>query len=180
MPVETLRPNANGDLMVELIAVEWDNSFMRGERWIVPGYSYWGGVGQMISLSDTPKGEYSDNFIRDLTLDTMSPRRLIMSGTIFFESNYIWQYNHGRRGWAYAFEWLNTPLDTIARQHERYEGEQDATGRSQLFGDGRAEWRPIPLKLEDNLPSNQDVGLREEEWNGPGSGYIVHADAMYY
>jgi prepilin-type N-terminal cleavage/methylation domain-containing protein len=171
-------PNANGELLAELIKVEWEDPIMSSARWIVPAYSYWGGVGEMISKSDTDKRDYSDNFLRDLTLDTMSPKRLLMSETLFFESNWIWQYNHGRRGWAYAFEWLNTPLDTIAQQHERYDGEQDATGRSQLFGDGRVQWRGIPLKFEDNLPNYEN--LREEEWNGPGSGYIVHADAMYY
>jgi len=146
-------PNCNGELLAELIAVEWE--VMGGERWILPAYSYWGGVGEMITISETSKSEYSENVLRDLTLDTMSPRRLLMSETLFFESNYQWQYNHGKRGWAYAFSWLGTSMDKLAEQHERFDGDQDANGRSQLFGDGRVQWRPIPLKFEDNLPSEQ-------------------------
>jgi hypothetical protein len=110
-------------------------------------------------------------------MDTLSSKRLLMSEDLFFESYSVWQYNHGRRGWAYAFEWL-VP-DTMAMQHIRVDGEQDATGRSQLFGDGRVQWRPISLKFEDNLPRLADIP--EEKWNGPGSGFICHAnDGMYY
>ena len=60
------------------------------------------------------------------------------------------------------------------------DGEQDATGRSQLFGDGRVSWRQISLKFEDNLPSELDVGFDEDEWNGPGSGFIMSADGYDY
>ncbi len=61
-------------------------------------------------------------------------------------------------------------------------GEQDATGRSQLFGDGSVRWRSIPLKFEDNLPATIDVGgegLDEEQWNGPGSGFIINSNGIY-
>jgi prepilin-type N-terminal cleavage/methylation domain-containing protein len=174
-------PNANGDLLVELIAVEWDDPFMSSEFWILPAYSYWGGFAEMVARSETERRYYSLSAMRDLTLDTLSAKRLLMSEDLFFESYFVWQYNHGRKGWAYAFDWLNTPLDRIAQQHVRPDGEQDATGRSQLFGDGRVEWRQIPLKFEDNLPSYGDLGIREEQWNGPGSGFICHEnDGMYY
>ena len=172
-------PNANGDLLVQMIQRQWENPFMSSEWWILPAYSYWGNAGETIARSKTDRGEYSDDALRDLTLDTMSPKRLLMSEDLFFESYMVWQYNHGKKGWAYAFEWLDTSLDKLAEQHVRVDREQDATGRSQLFGDGRVEWRSIPLKLEDNLPSFPDV--KEEEWNGPGSGFICHAnDGMYY
>ncbi len=172
-------PNANGDLLVELIRVEWEDPFMSSEFWILPAYSYWGNAGATITRSKTLKSQYSGNALRDLTLDTMSSKRLLMSEDLFFESYTVWQYNHGKKGWAYAFDWLSTTLDKLADQHVRYDGEQDATGRSQLFGDGRVQWRPIPLKLEDNLPSYVD--RHEEEWNGPGSGFICHSnDGMFY
>ena len=168
-------PNCNGDLLVEMIHEEWEDEFMSSQFWILPAYSYWGNAGATITRSRTDRDHVSDNVLRDLTLDTLSSKRLLMSEDLFFESYFVWQYNHGRRGWSYAFEWLVEQ----AQQHVRYDGEQDATGRSQLFGDGRVQWRPIPLKLEDNLPSL--AGIREEEWNGPGSGFICHDnDGMYY
>jgi hypothetical protein len=65
--------------------------------------------------------------------------------------------------------------------HEKFDGQQDATGRSQLFGDGRVQWRPISLKFEDNIPSqNVPPGLLENEWNGPGSGWVNTNDVCWY
>ncbi len=172
-------PNCSGDLMVEMIRVEWD--LISEEQWIFPAYSYWGNVADSITISGTEDWEYSENVLRDLTLDTMSSRRLLMSESIYMDSNVEWHYNHGRRGWAYCFSWIGTPLDNLAEKHQRFDGEQDATGRSQLFGDGRVQWRPISLKFEDNLPSERTdlgdvVGFREDEWNGPGSGFIMSED----
>ena len=60
------------------------------------------------------------------------------------------------------------------------DGEQDATGRSQLFGDGRVQWRDISLKQEDNIPGEvYGVGFQENEWNGPGSGWLGAFDSYY-
>ena len=111
----------------------------------------------------------------------MSPRRLLMSESLFMDDFYAWHYNHGRTGWSYCFSYMVTLVGK-----EKLDGEQDATGRSQLFGDGRVQWRPISLKFEDNLPSNitemGGVGLDEDEWNGPGSGYLASfgRDYAYY
>ena len=172
-------PNCSGDLMVEMMRVEWEE--LVDAQWVFPAYSYWGGVAEMIARSKASDGTYSKNAIRDLTLDTMSPKRLLMSESLYLDSVTWWHYNHGQKGWAYAFEWINTPLDTLAKTHLRYDGDQDATGTSQLFGDGRVQWRSIPLKLEDNLPSDlYDVGFDEDEWNGPGSGFIMSQDGYDY
>jgi len=171
-------PNCSGDLIVEMIRVEWED--LAYAQWVFPAYSYWGNVGEMIARSKASAGTYGQNVIRDLTLDTMSSKRLLMTESIYRDDIGLWHYNHGKRGWAYCFSWINTPLDKLAESHQRKDGEQDATGRSQLFGDGRVSWRQIPLKFEDNLPSGQDVGFDEDEWNGPGSGFIMSADGYDY
>jgi len=157
-------PNCNGDLLVEMIHEEWKDPFMSSEFWILPAYSYWGGVSEAIVNAEMPSSYYSENALRELTMDTMSPRRLLMSENLYLDSGYWWNYNHGRRGWSCAFGWL-APQYQIK---EKIDGEQDATGTSQLFGDGRVQWRSIPLKFEDNLPSERMdlgdvVGFREDE-----------------
>jgi hypothetical protein len=60
--------------------------------------------------------------------------------------------------------------------HIRSNPDPDATGRSQLFGDGRVEWRSISINNEDNLPSGSGNDFREEDWNGPGSGWLDEND----
>ena len=175
-------PNCSGDLLVEMIRVEWEA--LIDAQWVFPAYSYWGGVGEMIAISKASAGTYSQNVLRDLTLDAPSPRRLLMTESFYLDSRNEWHYNHGQKGWAYCFSWIDTPLDTLAERHQRLDGEQDATGRSQLFGDGRVEWQSIPLKFEDNLPSEitelGGVGFSEDQWNGPGSGYIMSEDGYDY
>ena len=66
--------------------------------------------------------------------------------------------------------------------HQKFDGEQDATGRNQLFGDGRVQWRPISLEFEDNVPSGDTLPDRyyEDDWNGPGSGWIDRTNPSYY
>ncbi|MHC5060281.1 MAG: hypothetical protein ACYTFK_04250 [Planctomycetota bacterium] len=72
--------------------------------------------------------------------------------------------------------------------HEKFDGEQDATGRSQLFGDGRVQWRSIPVKFEENIPSDpaKSIGpltggdYLQNEWNGPGSGWVNTWDVCWY
>ena len=178
-------PNCNGDLMVEMIRAEWEDPFCSSEQWIFPAYSYWGGVATMFARSRAPDTTYSKNAIRDLTLDTMSSKRLLMSESLYRDDIGLWHYNHGKKGWAYCFSWIDTPYNNIADSHQRYDGEQDTSGRSQLFGDGRVQWRKIPLQFIDNLPSERTdlgdvLGLNEDEWNGPGSGFIMSEDGNDY
>jgi len=173
-------PNCSGDFFVELLHIFWEEMCHGNSNsyWIFSSYSYWGGVGEAIVNAKMPGSYYSKNALRKLTMDTMSPKRLLMSENLYLDSGIWWNYNHGKRGWSCAFGWL-APQYQIK---EKIDGEQDATGRSQLFGDGRVQWRQIPLKLEDNLPSELDVGFDEDEWNGPGSGYLASfgVDYAYY
>ncbi len=177
-------PNAGGDFFVELLYIFWEEMCQGSINtyWIFSSYSYWGGLADAIAKSEYDS-TYSANALRELTLDTMSPKRLLMSENLYLDSGIWWNYNHGKRGWSCAFGWL-APQYQIK---EKIDGEQDATGTSQLFGDGRVQWRQIPLKFEDNLPSQRldlgDVaGFREDEWNDPGSGFIESngVDYAYY
>jgi hypothetical protein len=159
--------------MMEIIHEQWD--VFNDLYFIFSSYSYWGGTNEVVARF--PEQDYSANALEDLTLDTLNPNRLLMSDSLYLDSALAWNYNHGANGWACAFGWLSS----VPQKYVRYDGEQDATGRNQLFGDGRVQWRSIPLNFEDNLPSERldlgDVdGFREEEWNGPGSGYIISGD----
>jgi prepilin-type N-terminal cleavage/methylation domain-containing protein len=169
-------PNCNGDLMVDIIHQQWQD--WAPNYWIFSAYVYWGGVADAIAISQASPKTYSVNALRDLTLDTPSPRRLLMSESIYLDSSVAWHYNHGQKGWSYCFSYLVS----LAAINEKYDGEQDATGRSQLFGDGRVQWRSMPLKFEDNLPSQiterGGVGFDESKWNGPGSGFIMSEDGI--
>ncbi|MHC5061535.1 MAG: type II secretion system protein [Planctomycetota bacterium] len=172
-------PNYNGDFMVDLIYEQWKN-WPYEYFFIFTSYSYWGGAADAIDISDAFPNEYSADALSDLTLDTLSPRRLLMSDSLYLDSGIAWNYNHGAQSQACSFEYL---VSTIPQINVKYDGEQDATGRNQLFGDGRVQWRPISLEFEDNLPSMFDVGFKEDEWNGPGSGYISTSggyDFSYY
>jgi len=174
-------PNCSGDFMVKLAYECWKQTCHGGEYIIISSYAYWGGTNEVLAAVDNPD-LYSANVMRDLTLDTMSPTRLLMSEGFYLDSGGVWgwNYNHGKSGWSCSFAHIDPRAKT------KYDGEQDATGRSQLFGDGRVEWRPIPLKFEDNLPSeNPDssgFGFDENEWNGPRSGYMKSygRDWSYY
>ncbi len=178
-------PACNGDLMVDIIR-EMSTDFY-DDRFVFSAYAYWGRIHDAYNHSETATSQntiLSENAFRDLTLDTLSPRRLLMSESMYMDDYTVWHYNHGRTGWSYCFDWL-TPLAGKAK----LDGEQDATGRSQLFGDGSVRWRSIPLKFEDNLPATIEAGgegLDEEQWNGPGSGFIINRmgvddfDPSYY
>ncbi len=171
-------PNCSGDLMVDIIYEQW--KYWVWGYWIFPAYAYWGGIADAFATADAPKATYSANALRDLTLDTPSPKRLLMSENIYSDTSIAWHYNHGKKGWSYAFSYLVE----FTGKNEKYDGEQDATGRSQLFGDGRVQWQSIPLKFEDNLPSQitarGGVGFDEDKWNGPGSGFIMSQDGYDY
>jgi hypothetical protein len=54
-----------------------------------------------------------------------------------------------------------------------------ATGRSQLFGDGRVEWKDIPGSGPFDLP---DMGNRNmQEWGGYDTGWLSYgADISYF
>jgi len=148
-------------------------------------YSYWviGGMDPILQASDngTENGEASSNIYRDLTMDVLSPKRLLMSEILNLDfSDSCYRYNHGRNGWSWNEDMYMTGFGPTVG-HRNYEADDPkATGRSQLFGDGRVQWRDISLKPEDNLPSIYYDGRRENKWNGPGSGWVATNDTDYY
>ncbi len=167
-------PNASGDFMTQWVTWncedEWD--------FTEPGYSYWviGGMNPPLVIGE----ECSFYVTRDLTVDTLSPKRLLMSEILAIDQwgsgcsspGNPYRYNHGRNGWS----WFTA--DVIG--HQDNDPFPQATGRSQAFGDGHVEWREISLKTEDNLPNTNDVGYCEDRWNGPGSGWMNQGDTSYY
>lgn len=166
-------PNCSGDFMVENVYATWEANLDFTEL----AYSYWV-IGPMPDQPVTTGGspDSSENVFRDLTIDEPSPKRLLMTEILAIDdwggtSGWPFRYNHGRRGWS----WFNP--DFI---HIQYDPEPEATGRSQLFGDCHVTWRPIPLEYEDNMPNSDDVGPLENEWNGPGSGWMGFGDTSYY
>ncbi len=171
-------PNASGDFMTEWVTwnCEWDWDFNE------PGYSYWvlGGMEVPPDMGNSnigSDGEASDFIYKDLTVYTLSPKRLLMSEILSKDGGSggagdPYRYNHGKTGWS----WFTA--DVIG--HTEYDPFPQATGRSQVFGDGHVLWRPIPLKTEDNLPSSGDVGCQEDRWNGPGSGWIQVWNTSWY
>jgi prepilin-type N-terminal cleavage/methylation domain-containing protein len=176
-------PNCSGDFMQQWIFnVNWPNHDM-----FEFAYAYWviGGMEPTLQASDigTENGEASANIYRDLTLDTLGPRRLLMSEilNLDFSEPPVYRHNHGRRGWSWNEDyWEGTGYGPTSGHRDYEEDGGMATGRSQLFGDGRVQWRGISLKTEDNLPSNYTGGRRENEWNGVGSGWVARNDTDYY
>jgi len=174
-------PNCSGEYQQEWIWWHWNE----GLTYFDIAYSYWviGGIKPPIKIED--EKECSMDVARDLTIDTLSSKRLLMSEIINIDEAYGYsglRYNHGRDGWSWGQGWamdFGAPLPPPG--HMKRDGEQDATVRSQLFGDGRVQWKPIPLKFEDNVPSWETAdGYFENDWNGPGSGWVERANPSYY
>ncbi|MHC4445979.1 MAG: hypothetical protein ACYTA5_25575 [Planctomycetota bacterium] len=175
-------PSTDADFIVQWCYVCWDE-FCRpvglGEYFIETAYSYWN-AGGPVPLE--PGEECSENALRDLTFNVLSPNRLLMSDILGMDYDFgpgvLFRYNHGVDGWCWSLSWhpdVDSPVG-----HIKFDGQQDATGRSQLFGDGRVQWRPISLEFEDNLPSESVEGLDENEWNGPGSGWVLRELYSWY
>ena len=187
-------PNADGDFIVEWNYVNWDVWCQPGgEYFLEPAYAYWnidrpkGPITVASSGKYSSDGEGSANIHRDLTDGELSPRRLLMSEVIAMDVDHTstiglhsYLYNHGRKGWSWAsLDW--NPNIQLPDRHTKWDGQQDATGRSQLFGDGRVSWRKISLQPEDNVPGLvHGNGFAENEWNGPGSGWVTQEDVKCY
>lgn len=175
-------PSADAEFIVQWVWATWD-AFCGpdgglGEYFIEPGYSYWNAGGPVpLEVGD----ECSANALEDLTFDTLSPDRLLMSDILGMDYDFggaTFRYNHGVDGWCWSLNWH--PDVQAPAGHIKFDGEQDATGRNQLFGDGCVQWRPISLEFEDNLPSEFVEGLDENEWNGPGSGWVLRGLYSWY
>ncbi|MBN1765821.1 MAG: hypothetical protein JW860_11225 [Sedimentisphaerales bacterium] len=132
--------------------------------YLTPGYCYYG------RIDKAPSDLKSDRADLFLTKDFLSEDRILMSD-ILTCYNDIFCYNHGLTGSSfYPRIIVELPSNIIQN------GQQAATGRNQLFGDGHVKWRSI--SQENNLPDISDTSWREpgnitgQEWNGYGSGFV--------
>ena len=129
-------PCTNSEFMVDWCRsnCEWEWDFTE------PGYSYWviGGMPEPVKTGNPNNGwdvEAGDHIWQDLTLNTLSPDRLVMSDIMALDYwggvGDSYRYNHGINGWS----WF--PEVGITSAYDPY---PDATGRNQVFGDGHFEW----------------------------------------
>ncbi len=149
-------PNCSGDFMQDWIReVNWEE-----HDFIEIAYCYWAGIHEVDEQYRSYKA------VRYLTMDVPSPKRLLMS-EILFLTEAAYRYNHGKNGWSW-----NGGINSDESPYPQ------ATGRGQLFGDGRVIFKTIPL--DENLPTLEDIpfllsGANDGMWNGPGSGWVGEA-----
>ena len=154
-------PCCSGKFMQEWIKqINWPN-----HDFVEFAYSYFG---RADLLDDNQCGAGAK---RDLVSKSLNSRQLLMAEILNLDtSDGAYRYNHGRGGWSWNEMNYWNPSNTVKSPNA------DATGRSQLFGDGHVEWRTI--RPEQNLPvmNNRTV----DQWDGPGSGWIGTEDTDYY
>lgn len=170
-------PAASGDFMQDFIHEAWVLHHEEEEFMVRMAYAYWAGLDQVGS------DNRCHDALRDLTGDQPSPKRLLMTELLGVDrdegpdpDNY--SYNHGRKGWSWGWPWYIP----IPAGHNDQNPNPQATGRSQLFGDGHVEWRAIPLETGKNLPIGEggERAYCKERWNGPGSGWVNPYDTSFY
>ncbi len=167
-------PNCSGDFMQDWIHDEnwWsydDQIDPDSEAFMEIAYSYWAAIDKV------PQIQRSQNALRYLTLDVPSPKRLLMSEALWLTGDTTtsgYRYNHGKNGWS----WYGGEGRTVG--HSDQSPNPQATGRGQLFGDGRVSWKGIPL--DKNLPTHEDIpfllsGANDGMWNGRDSGWVGEA-----
>jgi len=154
-------PNCSGDFMKEWVKViNWPN-----HDFVEFAYSYFGRVDLL------NEKECSRNAKKILTKKFPTARRLLMAEILNLDiSDRAYRYNHGRGGWSWNETNFASPLGGVKSPNP------EATGRSQLFGDGHIEWRNI--SQEKNLPIMEDRYV--DEWNDHGSGWLGTADVSYF
>ena len=172
-------PSADSKFMVAWSTMtcedEWDFNELGYSYWVIGGMPTPVDIGYPYNGSD---GEAGDHVWQDLTLNTLSPGRLVMSDIMAVDNwggqGSPYRYNHGRNSWSWPFY-----LDNLITP-SKYDPYPDATGRNQFFGDGAVKWRAIPPEYDDNLPNTMDYGFQEDHWNGPGSGWMGAWDVSWY
>ncbi|RLG24246.1 hypothetical protein DRN85_07995 [Methanosarcinales archaeon] len=171
-------PNCSGDFMQDWIR---DSNWGVGFDFMEIAYSYWAGIDKVYKdTTENPPVQCSPNAPRYLTMDVPSPKRLLMSEALWItgdggEAGY--RYNHGRKGWSW-----NGFMPGMS--HCDMSPNPQATGRGQLFGDGRVTFKKIPL--DENLPTLADPYwlVNDGMWNGQDSGWVGEAsqwvDVSYF
>jgi prepilin-type N-terminal cleavage/methylation domain-containing protein len=162
-------PTCSGDFMQTWIR---DDNWAMGFDFMEIAYCYWAGI------HEVDEELRSDNATRYLTMDVPSPRRLLMSEILWLTgdslSSMSYRYNNGKNGWS----WNGDVIGAIG--HTDASPFPQATGRMQLFGDGRVEWKAIPL--DKNLPTHEDIRFDENYgmWNSRDSGWVGDGGDMSY
>jgi prepilin-type N-terminal cleavage/methylation domain-containing protein len=166
-------PNCSGDWMQVWIGENnWADGY--GFDFMEIAYAYWAGADELITTGSGK--EASENAKKYLTGDIVSSKKLLMSETLWLTGDDVgemgYRYNHGRKGWSWN--------GYTAGAHCDMSPFPQATGRSQLFGDGRVAWKVIPFK--DNLPTAEDVwfDVNNGMWNGIDSGCVGDPFDMAY
>lgn len=152
-------PSVNADFIQE-----WNREVLWPDLdFIEITYCYWGQVDGLSAEN------HSANAQEVLTLNELSAERLLMSDILLLTGAFIdmgYRYNHGRDGWSW------NGYDYEPGAHSDQSPNPQATGRSQLFGDGRVRWKAIPA--DNNLPTHEDIFFQQNNgmWNGPDSGWV--------
>lgn len=153
--------SCSGEFMQDWVkTINWPN-----HDFVEIAYSYFG---RADLLNDNECGE---NAKRDLTGKVPNSRQILMAEILNLDvSDGAYRYNHGRDGWSWNETNFASPRGAVKSPNSR------ATGRSQLFGDGHIKWRNIDK--ETNLPTQDN--RYQNQWNGPGSGWLGTSDLNYY
>jgi len=165
-------PNCSGDFMQDWVRdVNWPY-----HDFIEFAYCYWAGIDKV--FKDAPE-QCSQTATRYLTLDVPSPKRLLMSEILWITGDSTtsmgYRYNHGKQGWS----WNGDVIGAVG--YNDVSPFPQATGRGQLFGDGRVVFKPIPL--DKNLPTAEDIfwQVNDGMWNGHDSGWVGDGfDCSYF
>ena len=171
-------PSCSADFMQEWIK-KWNRGYF---DFIEFAYSYWARVDDLKKLDGSPidPQHFSDNAKRFLTKGILSQSRLLMSEILYIDtSDSMYRYNHGRKGWSWNEYSRPAGGGTPHAVSAGVDTDSMATGRSQLFGDGRVEWKDIPGSGPFDLP---DMGNRNmQEWGGYDTGWLSYgADISYF
>ncbi|MCF7974066.1 MAG: DUF1559 domain-containing protein [Phycisphaerae bacterium] len=154
-------PSCSGDFMQQWIRnINWPN-----HDFAEIAYSYFGRADLMSDQACSPNAK------RALSGKVPNARTLLMAEILNLDSSdSAYRYNHGRNGWSWNETNFASPMGAVKSPNAQ------ATGRSQLFGDGHVKWRTIDPT--HNLPTAQERFV--EDWNGPDSGWVGNTDVSFF
>ena len=154
-------PSCSGEFMQDWVkTINWPN-----HDFVEIAYSYFGRVDLVEDSACSPNAK------RVLSGKVSNSRTLLMAEILNLDSSdAAYRYNHGRDGWSWNETNFASPIGAVKSP------DAEATGRSQLFGDGHVKWRKI--EPNPNLPTSQERFT--EDWNGPDSGWIGSYDTCFF